>query len=89
MAVNVFEELGFEPEEAEVLVAKSTLMDQIKDHVEDEYENKDLVKLGMQENEYMRSIMTGKIDEVSIENLVRIAKRLGMHVNFNVHRIQE
>lgn len=85
---NVFADLDFPPEEAQNLVLRVELMNQIEDYV---------VNSGMTQQQSAKTLgvtqprlnllLKGKISEFSIDALVNMAAKAGMQVEMKVKRV--
>ena len=72
---NVFEDLGFDPAEAEVLKVKT----QLKIALEKEVKRRPM----------FNKVMTGKLSGISIDKMIQIHSRLGKSVDVRVKRTQK
>ena len=84
---NVFEDLGFDPAEAEVLKVKT----QLKIELEKEVKRRKLTqtaaaKLAGVDRPMFNKVMTGKLSGVSIDKMIQIHSRLGKSVDVRVKR---
>lgn len=82
---NVFEDLGFDPAEAEVLKVKT----QLKIELEKEVKRRKLTqtaaaKLVGVDRPMFNKVMTGKLSSVSIDKMVQMHSRLGKRVDVRV-----
>ncbi len=86
---NVFEDLGFDPAEAEVLKVKA----QLKMELEKELKRRKLTQTAAAElagvdRPMLNRVMTGKLTGVTIDKMVRMHSRLGKSVEVKVKRQQ-
>ena len=87
---NVFEDLGFDPAEAEVLKVKT----QLKIALEKEVKRRKLTqtaaaKLAGVDRPMFNKVMTGKLSGISIDKMIQIHSRLGKSVDVRVKRTQK
>lgn len=87
---NVFEDLGFDPAEAEVLKVKA----QLKIELEKEVKRRKLsqavaAKLVGVDRPMLNKVMTGKLTGVTIDKMVQMNSRLGQSVDVKVKRQQK
>jgi len=85
---NVFEDLGFGPDEAEHLRIRSALMATLRQVIQDRglTQAKAAVLLGVTQPR-VSDLMRGKIDLFSIDTLVDMLARAGFQVNLRVARL--
>lgn len=80
MKSNVFEQIGFSPEEAASLKMKSELHSQIVKTIKKrEYTQADLQKCLDESQPRVSDLMTGKTSKFSLETLISYAETLGLH----------
>ncbi len=84
---NIFEDLGFDPAEAEVLKVKT----QLKFELEKEVKRRNLsqtaaAKLAGVDRPMFNKVMTGKLTGVSIDKMVQMHSRLGKSVDVIVRK---
>jgi predicted XRE-type DNA-binding protein len=80
MKSNVFEQIGFSPEEAASLKMKSELHSQIVKAIKKRgYTQADLQKRLNESQPRVSDLMTGKISKFSLETLIAYAEALGLH----------
>jgi predicted XRE-type DNA-binding protein len=80
MKSNVFEQIGFSPEEAAALKMKSELHSRIvKAFKKRGYTQADLQKRLDESQPRVSDLMTGKIAKFSLETLITYAEALGLH----------
>ena len=80
MKSNVFEQIGFSPEEAASLKMKSELHSQIVKAIKKRgYTQADLQKRLDESQPRVSDLMTGKISKFSFETLITYAEALGLH----------
>ena len=85
---NVFEDLGFAPEEAEHLRIRSALMATLRQVIEDRglTQAKAATLLGVTQPR-ISDLMRGKIDLFSIDTLVDMLARAGLQVKLRVAQL--
>jgi len=85
---NVFEDLGFGPDEAEHLRIRSALMATLRQVIQDRglTQAKAAVLLGVTQPR-VSDLMRGKIDLFSIDTLVDMLARAGFQVNLRVAQL--
>jgi predicted XRE-type DNA-binding protein len=82
---NVFEDLGFAPEEAENLKIRSMLMIAIRNLVEDRgLKQTEAAELFGTTQPRVSDVMRGKIDEFTIDSLVNMLSRAGVRVELHL-----
>jgi len=74
---NVFNELGFSPEEAAILRLKSALHSKIIEQAK-HYSQKELQKIFGESQPRVSDLLTGKISKFSLETLIGYAQALKM-----------
>ncbi len=80
MKSNVFEQIGFSPEEAASLKMKSELHSQIIKTIRKRgFRQADLQERLNEPQPRVSDLMTGKISKFSLETLVTYAEALGLH----------
>ena len=80
MRNNVFEQIGFSPEEAASLKMKSELHSQIVKVIKKRgYTQADLQKRLDESQPRISDLMTGKISKFSFETFITYAEALGLH----------
>ncbi len=80
MKSNVFEQIGFSPEEAALLKMKSELHSQIMKAIKKRgYTQADLQKRLDEPQPRVSDLTTGKISKFSLETLITYADALGLH----------
>lgn len=80
MKNNVFEQIGFSPEEAASLKMKSELHSQIVKVIKKRgYTQADLQKRLDESQPRISDLMTGKISKFSFESFITYAEALGLH----------
>jgi predicted XRE-type DNA-binding protein len=82
---NVFEDLGFSPEEAENLKIRAVLMDAIEDLIESRglTQQRAAELLGTTQPR-VSDLVRGKINEFTIDSLVRMLSHAGVRVEVQV-----
>jgi predicted XRE-type DNA-binding protein len=80
MKSNVFEQVGFSPEEASALKRKSELHSQIVKAIKKRgHTQANLQKRLGESQPRISDLMTGKISKFSLETLISYAEALGLH----------
>jgi predicted XRE-type DNA-binding protein len=80
MKGNVFEQIGFSPQEAAALKMKSELHSQIIKTIKKRgYTQADLQKRLNEAQPRVSDLMTGKIAKFSLETLIAYAEAVGLH----------
>ncbi|MBU1690134.1 MAG: XRE family transcriptional regulator [Gammaproteobacteria bacterium] len=84
---NVFADLGFPLEEAQNLILRAELINQIEDYVASSgmTQQQSAKKLGVTQPR-LNLLLKGKINEFSIDVLVNMAAKAGMQVEMKVKR---
>lgn len=87
---NVFADLGFEPEEAENLHVRSTLMIQIIRIMRDRgLKQKQAAVLFGVSQPRISDLKRGKIDEFTIDSLVNMLGHAGIRIDVSFRQIEE
>jgi predicted XRE-type DNA-binding protein len=82
---NVFLDLGFSPAESQTLLIKSQLMHTIKRFIEDQQLSlPEAAKLMAVSKTGLRHIVQGKINQVTLEELIGILVQAGLNVKVSV-----
>ena len=82
---DVLDDLGFTRSEAMALKVKADLLDAIRAEIERRaYTQRELVNILDEHQPAVSNLLRGKINQVSIENLLRYAERLGMRTQLKV-----
>jgi predicted XRE-type DNA-binding protein len=82
---DVFDDLGFTRSEATALRFKADLLDAIRSEVERRsYTQRQLVDILDEHQPAVSNLMRGRINQVSIERLLRYSDRLGMRARLKV-----
>jgi predicted XRE-type DNA-binding protein len=82
---DVLDDLGFSRSEATALKVKADLLDAIRNEIEQKsYSQKQLVDILDEHQPAVSNLMRGRINQVSIEKLLRYADRLGMRAQLKV-----
>ena len=85
---NVFEDLGFDTAEAEVLKVKTQLMIELEKEVKRRGLNQTAAaKLAGVDRPMFNKVMTGKLTGVSIDKMVQMHSRLGKTVEVRVKKL--
>jgi predicted XRE-type DNA-binding protein len=82
---NVFDDLGFSPEDAAALHMKSILHSKIV-HCAKNYSQNQLQKIFGEPQPRISDLMTGKISKFSLETLVNYAEALHMRPEIRTHQ---
>lgn len=82
---NVFEDLGFGPEEAEHLKARADLMVQLRRYIRDAglTQTQAAERFGVSQPR-VSDLMRGKIEVFSVDGLIEMAGRAGLRVRVEV-----
>ena len=84
---NVFDDIGFSPEEAQTLYVKAQLMSAILPEMrKKKYTQKQLTVVLDEHQPVISNLLRGKISAMSIEKLLRYAGRLGLSVRVETTR---
>jgi predicted XRE-type DNA-binding protein len=82
---DVLDDLGFSRSEATALKVKADLLDAIRNEIEEKsYSQKQLVDILDEHQPAVSNLMRGRVNQVSIEKLLRYADRLGMRAQLKV-----
>jgi predicted XRE-type DNA-binding protein len=82
---DVLDDLGCSRSEATALKFKANLLDALRAEIERRsYTQRQLVSILDEHQPAVSNLMLGKIDQVSIEKLLRYADRLGMRARLKV-----
>jgi predicted XRE-type DNA-binding protein len=82
---DVLDDLGFSRSEATALKFKADLLDAIREEIERRnYTQKQLVDILDEHQPAVSNLIQGKINQVSIEKLLRYSDRLGMRARLKV-----
>ena len=82
---DVLDDLGFSRSEATALKIKADLLDALRAEIERRgYTQRQLVSILDEHQPAVSNLMRGKINQVSIEKLLRYADRLGMRARLKV-----
>ena len=82
---DVLDDLGFSRSEATALKFKADLLDAIRAEIERRnYTQRQLVNILDEHQPAVSNLILGKINQVSIEKLLRYADRLGMRARLKV-----
>jgi len=82
---NVFSDLGFPEAEAENLLLRSQLMSEIQDIAEGLTRAQAAKRLGVSQPR-VNDLLRGKIDKFSLDALVIMLNKAGMHVEMRVRK---
>jgi predicted XRE-type DNA-binding protein len=82
---DILDDLGFTRSEATALKFKADLLDAIRDEIERRnYTQKQLVDILDEHQPAVSNLIRGRINQVSIEKLLRYSDRLGMRARLKV-----
>ncbi len=82
---DVLDDLGFSRSEATALKVKADLLDAIRSEIEEKnYTQRQLVNILDEHQPAVSNLMRGRINQVSIEKLLRYSDRLGMRARLTV-----
>jgi predicted XRE-type DNA-binding protein len=82
---DVMDDLGFSRSEATALKFKADLLDAIRNEIERRsYTQRQLVNILDEHQPAVSNLIQGKINQVSIEKLLRYSDRLGMRARLKV-----
>ena len=82
---NIFEDLGFDSEEAAKLKIRSQLMMEISEWIkQQQLKQSDAAKLLKISRPRVSDVMTGKIDRFTIDALIDLLERTGKHITVKV-----
>ena len=84
-SANVFSDLGFPKAEAENLLLRSQLMSEIRDVAEGLTQAQAAKRLGITQPR-LNDLLRGKIDRFSLDALVIILNKAGMHIEMKVRK---
>lgn len=82
-SANVFRDLGFPDAEAGVLLLRSQLMSEVDKIAQGRTNAQAAMRLGVSQAR-MNDLMRGDIDKFSLEDLVIMLSKAGMHVEMRV-----
>jgi predicted XRE-type DNA-binding protein len=82
---NVFDDLGFSPEEAAALHIKSKLHSKIVDYAKKHFSQGQLQEMLGEPQPRVSDLLTGKISKFSLETLVNYAEALQMRPEIRIH----
>jgi predicted XRE-type DNA-binding protein len=82
---DVLDDLGFSRSEATALKVKADLLDAIRNEIERRnYTQRQLVNILDEHQPAVSNLMRGRINQVSIEKLLRYSDRLGMRARLKI-----
>ena len=85
---NVFEDLGFDAEEATSLKIRSDLMLDLRKYVEEQGWNQEQTAIFFGETQaYIENLLNGEISHFSVDKLINMLLRAGMQVKVEVERV--
>lgn len=82
---NVFEDLGFGPEESENLLLRAELMSRIADLAKGASQREAARKFGVSQPR-LNDLVRGKVDKFSLDALVNMLAHAGMRVELRVRK---
>ncbi len=84
-ATNIFEDLGFSPEESEHLLIRADLMLEIRRRIDQQEWTIEQAALKCQTSpDRIKNLLNGEINDFTIEQLIIWLRRSGMKVRFEV-----
>ena len=84
-SANIFEDLGFSPEESENLLIRADLMLSIRRRIEDQNWTIEQAAIKYQtSSDRIEALLNGKINDFTIEQLIALLHRSGMKIKFEV-----
>lgn len=84
-AANIFEDLGFPPQEAEHLIIRADLVLQIRRHIQAKHWTTEQAAIQCNTSiDRIEALLQGKIGEFTIEQLITLLSRVGMKVRLEV-----
>ena len=84
-SANIFEDLGFPPQEAEHLIIRADLMLQVRRHIQTQKLTVEQAASQCQTSrDRIEALLQGKIGEFTIEQLITLLSRAGMKVRLEV-----
>jgi predicted XRE-type DNA-binding protein len=82
---NVFKDLGFSPEEAEMMSLRSALIAELRRHVREHYDTQAQAAEALKITPArVSALMSGKFADFRIDNLVQLAIRAGLTVQLKI-----
>jgi predicted XRE-type DNA-binding protein len=84
---NVFLDIGFTPDEAQVLMLRAQLMSQLRDIARSRTRRKAAKRLGVS-SRHLNHLLHGRIGRLDIDVLVSMLRHAGMHVELRVRKAQ-
>jgi predicted XRE-type DNA-binding protein len=84
-ATNIFEDLGFPPQEADHLIIRADLVLQIRRHIQAQHWTTEQAATQCQTSiDRIEALLQGNIGEFTIEQLITLLSRAGMKVRLEV-----
>ena len=84
-SANIFEDLGFSPEEAEHLIIRADLMLSIRGRIENQNWTIEQAAIKYQTSaDRIEALLNGKINDFTIEQLITWLRRSGMKIKLEV-----
>ena len=82
---NVFKDLGFSPEEAEIMRLRSALIAELRRHVREHYDTQAQAAEELKITPArVSALMSGKFADFRVDNLVQLAIRAGLTVQLKI-----
>ena len=82
---NIFEDLGFEPEEAASLKIRADLMLNLRQYIKIQgWTSENAAQFFNQSNDRIEQLISGEIDEFTIEQLIVLLIKIGFQVKIEV-----
>ena len=82
---NIFDDLGFEPEEATNLRIRSDLMLDLRSHIQQKgWSHEETAKFLDEPQTTIRNLADGEIDEFTVDRLIQLLGKVGMTVEVKV-----
>lgn len=82
---NVFRDIGFPPAEAENLLLRSQLMSEVRDAARGMTQGQAAKRFGVTQPR-INDLLRGKIEKFSLDALVNMLSKAGMHVELRVKK---
>ncbi|MFM9967013.1 MAG: helix-turn-helix domain-containing protein [Burkholderiales bacterium] len=84
-SANVFEDVGFSPNEAENLMLRAQLMDRVRDAAKGATQREAAKRFGITQPR-LNDVMRGRIDKFSLDALVNMLGNAGMRIELRVKK---
>ena len=86
---NVFEDIGFEAEEAAILKVRADLMLDLRKYIEDQsWTQEQAATFFGETQEFIGNLMNGEISHFSVDKLINMLLRAGMQVRVEVEKVR-